>query len=231
MFRAFSLSVHQISDPAILKVLAKSFALTLAIFVGLGFVLSVVAERLAEAGGWGQDGGALAGLLAAIGTLLAAWLLFRAVAIPIIGFFADDVVAAVEQRHYPAAMTHAQPPSFALSMQLALMSVLRLILLNLLALPFYAVLLFTAIGPFVLFIAVNAVLLGRDLGEMVSARHMDGGARKSWLRASRGQRLLLGLIVTGLFMIPVVNIFAPIIGAAMATHLFHDRRSAGLVGV
>lgn len=231
MFRAFSLAIHQITDPAILKVLAKSFALTLVIFAGLGFALSLVAERIALAGGWGEDGGTVAGVLAAIGTVLVAWMLFRAVAIPIIGFFADEVVAAVERRHYAAATTQAQAPSFGLSVQLALMSVARLILVNLLALPIYAVLLFTAIGPLVLFIAVNALLLGRDLGEMVSARHMNGGARKSWLRASRGQRLLLGFIVTGLFMIPLINIFAPIIGAAMATHLFHDRRGADFVGV
>jgi len=31
----------------------------------------------------------------------------------------------------------------------------------------------------------------------------------------------MGAIVTGIFMIPIINLIAPIVGAGMATHLFH----------
>jgi CysZ protein len=49
------------------------------------------------------------------------------------------------------------------------------------------------------------------------------------LRAFRGStalsRFALGLIGTGLFVVPVVNLAAPVISAAMATHWFHRGRT------
>lgn len=79
----------------------------------------------------------------------------------------------------------------------------------------------TGIGPFILFFAVNALALGRDLGEMVAVRHLEGEALAQWLAATRLRRALLGLLATLFFMIPFANLLAPVLGAAMATHLFH----------
>ena len=39
-----------------------------------------------------------------------------------------------------------------------------------------------------------------------------------------GTPFVLGLAVAGLFVVPLANLFAPILGAAMATHLFHGGR-------
>lgn len=225
MIRALSLTFAQLGDPAILKVLAKSLAVTLAIFAIAGIALVEAVRWAAEAYGWGREGGFVAAAVATLGAIATAWLLFRAVAVPVIGFFADEVVAAIEHKHYPQAATAASAPSVAVSLRLAIASVLRLIGLNLLMLPVYAVLLFTAIGPVILFAAVNAVLLGRDLGEMVAVRHLDRLGTQSWLRQTSGSRALLGLIVTGLFLVPILNLIAPIIGAGLATHLFHRNRT------
>ena len=225
MLRALSLTLGQIGDPAILRVIAKSLALTLLIFAGLGVIAVYAARALVAAYGWGADAGFAAAALAGIGVAVGAWLLFRAVAIPVIGLFADAVVAAIEARHYPAAASAARQATVRLSARLALASLARLILFNLLALPVYAALLFTAIGPLVLFLIINALLLGRDLGEMVAVRHLDSPSRKHWLRVTRGQRAIMGGIVTGIFMIPIVNLIAPIVGAGMATHLFHGRQA------
>jgi uncharacterized protein involved in cysteine biosynthesis len=59
---------------------------------------------------------------------------------------------------------------------------------------------------------------------MVAIRHLRGEALSKWLSATRGQNALLGLAATALFMIPFANLLAPVLGAAMATHLFHRRR-------
>lgn len=84
--------------------------------------------------------------------------------------------------------------------------------------------LFTAIGPAIAFFLVNGWLLGRDLGDMVASRHIDDATMRGWRKATRGQRFVLGLAVAGLFVVPLANLFAPILGAAMATHLFHGGR-------
>ncbi len=66
---------------------------------------------------------------------------------------------------------------------------------------------------------VNALLLGRDLAEMVTARHPN------LMLPSRGRRTLLGLPVAALFLLPVANLLAPVLGAAMAVHMIHGRKS------
>lgn len=226
MFSALILTVRQLGDPAILWVLAKSLAVTVFIFLGLGAAMIAGARWASTAYGWGADGGLAAATVATLAGLATAWLFFRAVAVPVIGFFADEVVVAIERRHYPEAALAARPTSFALSMRLALMSLARLVAANILALPLYVLLLFTAVGPVILFVGINALLLGRDLGEMVAVRHLDGAQRSTWLGATRGQRAVLGLGVTGLFLIPVVNFLAPVLGAGLATHLFHRSRTS-----
>lgn len=157
--------------------------------------------------------------------MLALWLLFRAVAIAVVGIFADEVVAAVEARYYPAALATARPVPFARGLAMGLRSAGRVLLANLIMLPLYVVLLTTGIGTAAAFFAVNAWLLGRDLGDMVASRHLDCAGVKQWRQRTGPRRFLLGLGGTGLFVIPVANLAAPVLGAAMATHLFHRGRT------
>ena len=228
MVRALSLSVGQLADRRILHVLARSLVLTLAIFVLLGTALL-----------WGLTGRdpcalvpnytcvigtAEGGIAAVLLTMLGLWLLFPAIAVGVIGLFSDEVVAAVEARHYPAEAARAKPPSWREALRLGLGSAGRLIGYNLIALPFYLLLLMTAIGPVALFLIVNAIALGRDLDEMVAVRHLNATERKARLGPTRGGRTLTGLVAAGLFLIPVVNLLAPVLGAALATHRYHGRR-------
>lgn len=228
MLRAFILSIGQLGDPPVLRVLAKSLAVTLAVFAVLGFAIwwgvqALLALWLGVAVGWGAAG--VATVFALFVSLLALWLLFRAVAIAAIGLFADEVVEAVEARHYPAALARARPVSFARGAAMGMRSAIRAVLVNFLALPVYVVLLATGIGTAAAFFLVNGWLLGRDLGDMVAARHLDATALRAWRGETRGRRFLLGLADTALFVVPVANLLAPVLGAAMATHIFHRGRA------
>ena len=222
MVRAILLTLGQLGDRAILRVLATSLAVTLAVFVALGAGLYLLLDR-ALAGWDGAHGLAAVGAVAI--ELLAGWLLFRVVAVAVLGVFADDVVAAVERRHYPAAFAQARPAGMARAARMGLASAIRATLINLLMLPVYVALLFTAVGPVVAFTIVNAWLLGRDLGEMVASRHMDDATMRGWRRATTGRRFALGLVATGVFVVPVLGLLAPILGAGIATHLFHGGKA------
>lgn len=228
MLRAFTLTLGQLGDRAILGVLAKSLLITLLICVALGLAVGYAAQYgfilWVDSHAGDPNFSTFAFIIRGLALLLIVFFGFRLVAVPVIGFFADEVVAAIERKHYPAAAQAAKRVTIAVSLRLGIASVLRLIGLNLLALPVYAVLVFTAIGPVIAFAIVNALLLGRDLGEMVAVRHLDPPGVKQWLRMTRGSRGVMGLAVTGLFMVPFVNLLAPIIGAGIATHLFHGRR-------
>lgn len=216
---ALLLALQDLPSRRVLAVLAQSLALTLLLLAATGAALFFAARWALAHWRW-LDGAGLdmAGILVALVLVAGGWLLFRAVAIAVIGLFADGLVADIEGRHYPAAARRAVHVSFAASLRLGLASIGRLLAVNLVALPLYVPLLFTAIGAPLLAFVINAALLGRDLEAMVLARHPD------MARLDRGARWALGALSAASFLIPVANFLAPIAGAAMAVHLIHLRQ-------
>lgn len=225
MLRALPLSLADLAQPRIVAILIRSLLITLLIFVLLGFLAVWALDGTDPCSLLSIDscemGLAASGLGALLLTALGLWLLFPAVALGVIAAYSDRVIAAVEAIHYPAAAAIARPTGWGAGLVLGLRSAVRLLLYNVVALPFYLLLLITGIGPLVLFVIVNGVAIGRDLGEMVAARHGDPALRGVWLRSTRVERAAIGIIVTAIFLIPVVNLVAPMLGATMATHLFH----------
>ena len=220
MLGAFALALGQLGDRRVLAILAKSIAITLAIFALFGWLGWLAL-------GWALEGYSAQGLetlrafLAAVLTLIAGWLLFRLVALAVLQLFGDEVVRAVEARHYPAAAAAARPLGWREELRVGGRSLLRALGYNVAALPVALLLLATAIGPALLFAAVNAVLLGRELSEMVALRHRDAVGEAPL--PGFASRAALGAIVVALLSVPFVNLLAPMLGAAAATHLVHRR--------
>lgn len=223
MLRAFALSFGQIFTGRLLLILLISSLISIGLFAGLWVVLDRFLDGVDPAG-WhrwlqwvwtrGQDAG---GVVLAI---LAGLLLFPAVATTIMSLFLDFVVDAVEARHYPHRKA-TQSIGLFRGLGLAIGSGLRMLLWNLAALPVYLALLFTAVGPFVLFMAINGVLLGRDLFQLVALRHLTPEAERAFRRENRGAANGLGIAVSALYLVPVLNLLAPLLGASMATHIVH----------
>ncbi|MCK5041667.1 MAG: EI24 domain-containing protein [Sphingomonadales bacterium] len=155
---------------------------------------------------------------------IVAWLFFPAVATMFMGIFLDDVVDAVEDKHYP---DHKAPHRISVmdSFLIAAKMGLLLIVLNLLALPLYLLLLFTAVGPFILFLTLNSYLLGREYFDLVAMRHFSRTDAIALRESSGSKAFLTGTLITILYIIPIVNLFAPILGAATMVHVFHSTRS------
>ena len=218
-------ALGQLADRAVLRVLAKSVGITLILFAGAGAALYFGLAALIE--GYGHDG-RWAGLATVLLVPVAMWLLFRVVALAVLQFFADEIVAAVEARHYPARAAGAQTLPLRRELGIAVKGLARALGYNLLALPVAGVLAFTAIGPALVFLAVNAVLLGRELTEMAWLRHCRGDIRGN--PAPQPERFLLGAAIAGLMLVPLVNLVAPVLGAAAGTHLVLRRLEQGVQG-
>ncbi len=218
MLTAFALALGQLADPRVLRILAKSVGVTLLLFAVLGAGLWWAAGTGLAAWGLSEETSGLAALFVA---LLGGWLLWRVLAMAVLQFFADEVVVAVEARHYPAALANARQLPWREELSLSLAAGLRAIGFNLLALPLALLLLVTGIGPALLFWLVNALLLGRELAQMVWARHRH--ARGATPPISRMERFVLGGVSAALLSLPVANLLAPFIGAAMAAHLIHRK--------
>ena len=215
---AFLLALRDLPNPRVLRILLQSLALTLLLLLAAGAAIYFAARWALDHWQWfGATERDMAGLLVVLAIIAGSWLLFRAVAIVVIGLFADAIVADVEGRHYPAAAQRAVDVGWRQNIRLALASVVRLVGGNLLALPIYILLLVTGIGTPIFALFVNGLLLGRDLEAMVLARHPDRP------RFDRSARWSLGLLSAASFVVPVANLLAPILSAAMAVHMLHLR--------
>jgi len=228
MMQALFLSLGQLFDRRVAMVFVKSLLLTLLVLAGISVGIWFGMHRLLDWAAAQIGGVSWAGDAADISTivfiLLAHLLLFRVVAIAVMDIFADDVVEAVEARHYPGAHASARAVPLGQSLAMGLGSALRALLINLIFSPIYLILLITGVGTPVAFFIVNTWLLGRDLGDMVAARHMRGRDLPGWRSKTGFRRLRLGAVGTALFLIPGVSLLAPVLGAAMATHMFHMGR-------
>lgn len=232
MWQDLTRAWSQLGDRRVLKVLALGALATVPVFALLYWALdqgttaatAQLAARLDQTIGWQRWLGglvrALDGFVALLAALVALWFLFPPLATAVMGVWLDDVVDAVEDRHYPLHRA-PQPASLGLGLRLGLASAGRLVIWNLALSPLYIALLVTGLGPALLFLLVNGILLGRDYAEMVMMRHMPAGEA----RALIGQRPLAtlgpGLLAAVLFLFPLTNLLAPLVGAALATHAAH----------
>ncbi len=213
-------AIPQLAEGPVLRVLVKSVLVTLILLAlmgaGLWYGLSLV---LAE---WDRNTATeLGGLLALLLTVIGGWLLFRLIALLVLQFFAEDIVAAVEARHYPGASQSLRERPFTETLGDSLRALVRAVLVNLAVLPFALVLMVTGFGAPLLFWLANSWLVGRELTEMVWLRHR--ATREDGVPVSGLQRFALGGFIAALMAIPIVNLLAPVVGAAAATHLIHRR--------
>jgi len=224
---SFTRALGQLSDGKVLRILARSIGVTLVAFVLVATAGWYAFDAALEWAGLGDTRFAGAGGLRQIASFLLAvtglWLVWRVVAMAVIQFYAEDVVRAVEARHYPQAASAARDLDTGEQLRAALGGAGRALLANLVALPFALALLFWF---------VNARLIGREMQDMVWLRHAPKGAGKEAGAAtelcpvSGVERFLLGGVVAALLALPFVNFLAPVLGAASATHLVHRKREA-----
>lgn len=221
MISALSKAFAQFGDPRIRRVVWLSAGLAILILIALAVGLWLAIGWLAGLTGWLDT---LAEWAAGIGVLFLAWLLFPAAIGLTVGLFLESVADAVEARHYPRL-----PPVRAQSLREAISAGIKFaaiaLALNLIALPFYLVLLFAPPFNLILFYALNGYLLGREYFETVALRRLDERQARALRRARGGQVFLAGVIIAFLLTVPFVNLVAPVVATAFMLHLF--QRMAG----
>ncbi len=128
--------------------------------------------------------------------------------------FLDQVVSKVEKTHYPDALSKPIPLIQSIESTAILMSVA--LFLNMLLMPLYLV---PGLNLLVYF-TLNGYILGREYFEMIALRHMGKGKAKELRRAARLAVWVAGVIITFSFMVPGLNLIAPVIATVFMTHLF-----------
>ena len=211
MIRDFSRAAGQIGDPAFRRPLVLGLLLSALVFIALwvGVWLVLRHTHLFQVG-WLNTVIAALGELAAFGL---AYLLYPGVVGAVTSLFLDQAIAAVEMRHYPAL-----PPPRRIGIGEQVIRAVRLLILtvvlNLLVLPVYLV---PAINLLV-FYTLNGYILGREYYEMVAPRRADPeGVRRLW-RDHRWAWIVMGAAIAFLSTLPVINLIAPLLGAAAMVH-------------
>ena len=239
MFAALAKAFGQLSDPAFRRVLVRSVLAALGVFVAVWvaawFGLSWAGDALSgwlaaqEPGGfWVEVVGWVFGAAGVMGVLIASFFLFPGVMLVALTLMLDDIAQAVERRHYPELPpARAQPLGEAVLAALAFAAVM--LLLNLLALPFYLLLLFVPPLNLFVFYLLNGYLLGREYFELVAARRFDAAGVRRLRRKYRGRVMLAGVVIAFLLTVPIVNLVTPIVATGFMLHVFERlrRREAG----
>jgi CysZ protein len=223
MFAAFSKAIAQLPTRSMRRVLWLSIAISAVVFVVLWFAAGwiLLTTRFFTFGllDFALD------IVGGFAGLVVTWLLFPAVVSMVTEFLLEDVADAVEERHYP----HLGPVATQ-TLRTVLMTSLRfalvVVVINLVALPFYLVLLL--VPPFNLFVfyAVNGYLLSREYFELVALRRTDMAEARELAKSNRVRLFATGVVIAFLLTVPFVNLLAPIIGTAVMVHLFEQWRQA-----
>jgi len=218
MLSAFFRAVADFRNPALSRMIAIGLALTVTSFLVLWGVLAVVVGHLSLFGSaylnWLVD------LLGAVAVLVLSWLLFPAVSTLVMGFFLDRIASAVEVANYPE-LGPARPvrATVVLAATARLMSLA--ILLNILVLPAYLLL---PVANVFVFLAVNGYLFGREYFEVVALRRIDPILARQTRRRFALRLFLGGVLIAGVFAVPLVNLIAPVFATALMVHIFQALR-------
>ena len=217
MINLFLMSFSQLPDPAFRRVIIKGILLSVFVFVFLAITVWFVLSETNFFTFWLFE--TFADMLGGFTAIVIAWLLFPTLASFFITLFLEDIVEAVESRHYPdTVLEKINNPSamFIISLRFTAIA----LLLNILAIPFYFFTIwFPPLGIFV-FYCLNGYLLGREYFELVALRHIKMENIPSIRKSNRWQLFLFGSVTTFLFTIPIINFLAPILGVAGMTHFF-----------
>jgi uncharacterized protein involved in cysteine biosynthesis len=211
VFSAIAKTLGQLNDPPIRRVIGKTLGLAILAYIGFVVLVYLLIGWLSGLSGWLEGLAQFGGVFFAI---VIAWFIFPGVAAAIAGIFADEVIDAVEAKHYPGLRPARPVPVFAAVLDGLKLACIALVV-NIAALPLLV------IPPvYVIFTwAVNGWLLGREYFEMVAFRRMDRASAHELRRRHNRTFTIAGVMIAVCLTIPFVNLLAPVLGAAFMVHV------------
>jgi CysZ protein len=214
MFASIGRALSVIFDPTLFGVVAKAVLLTVLLFVVLLVGVEIALHFLPTLGA--PEVNRVLELLAPVFLLMGFFVLGGPVAALFGSLYLDRIADAVEKRWYAS-----DPKAQGVSTRTGLGAGLRLasivLLANMVLLPA------DVLAPFfgeIATIVVNGFLLGREYFELAALRHISLKAADALRKRNGASVFGAGLILSLLTFVPVVNLFAPLFGAALMVHLY-----------
>ena len=212
VLRPLTLAIGQLDDPAFVRVLLQSLALSALCFAAMlaGMLWGVSQATLLPAWlAW------IAGITGTIGASLLAFWLFLPMAAALGTLFIETIAGAVERQHYPGLPAGDAAPlavqvwdGIAVGLKVLAFSVVALVLA--LLLPGIGLLLAWAIAGYA---------IGRGLFVAVAMRRMSRLDAELLYRRHRGIVLAQGGLIALASYVPLMNLLIPLIGTAAMVHV------------
>jgi CysZ protein len=214
MFASIGRSLTLVFDPALIGIVGKALLLTIVLFVVLLVGVEYALQFLPTLGvPWVNR---VLEILAPVFLVMGFFVLGGPVAALFGSLYLDRVADAVEKRWYGAdAKAPGTPAGTGIGAGLRLAALV--LLADLLLLPADA--LTPGLGE-IATIVVNGFLLGREYFELAALRHVSLKAADALRKRNSGSVFAAGLLLSILTFVPLVNLFAPLFGAALMVHLY-----------
>ena len=221
MISSFMKTFRQVNDPKILRALGLATAFTLfsiflAVSVGavlidslLDFFSSTLQSWFGKGESWFRG---FAQFLGGSLIIIISYFFFAGIHGAFVGIFIDDILDAVHQKHYPQAPWQ-KPPSMTKSLLFSGRILLLTFALNLLASPLLILGWFIPPLGLSLQIILNGYLLGKEYGQLVEFR-----IPKDQPASPVPKYFVNGMIASCIWVIPVLNLLAPILLAGSVLH-------------
>ncbi len=237
MIRFLLKALTQLTDPSLRQIIYSSILGSLVIMgilaIGIWFLLGQiplegipylvhVREWMGSWFDW-LSSSFFAGL---VGVLT--FLLFPGAVSLTLGVFFDEIVSSVEAKHYPelAPRRHQHFREVTVS---TLRFACIILVFNIVALPFYILLIFFPPMNLILFYIVNGYLTGREYFELVSLLRREPDEVAMLRKCNRGRVQVAGMLIVFLMTIPLVNLLAPVIATAFMVHLCNSPKLNGQI--
>ena len=225
IFDAFTKALGQIGDPRFRRILLIGVGISLALLAGATWGVQLLLPDTVSLP-WIGEIGWLSSLLSGfvlISMIGMSMFLMVPVASLFTGLFLEQVSDAVEAKHY-AHLPPADKVNFSDTLIDSMKFFGLLLVVNLLALVIY--LLSTVMAP-VIFWIVNGILLGREYFQLVAMRRLGRKGANDLRKKHRPTIWLAGFLMAVPLSIPLVNLFIPVLGVAVFTHIFHRLNKTG----
>ncbi len=210
-------ALADVFSPPFRAVLVRTFALTLAALVGLGvLVFGVFAHYVVLPWEWAQW---ILDIVTGLGLAVGLFFLVAPASSMVAGMFLDEIAAEVEREAFPLVGEGRAIP-FARSIVLSLRFFAVTLAANIMAL----LLLLVPGVNIVIFLVVNAYLLGREYFELAAMRYRPADEARSFRQRNGGQVFAAGLLIAGYVSVPILNLTTPLFATAFMVR-YHRRLS------
>ena len=217
-----TLAIQDSKSPEIRKIWLSALALSLVVIFTLWQGLVFLSDTVISEWSWVLWLSEKIGFLGWFSPLLlgAVFLFFPSIMVGVLFLFADVVIDCIEKHHY--SHRDKVEKSLVRGIRDTAHFSLKMMGYNILFLPLYIILIFIPPLSFAVYCLINGWLLAKEYFHTLGSRYHTAETLSEHWGQARIPMVLYCMVLSALLVVPVLNLFIPIIGLIGIVHLWHN---------